>query len=190
MHTKTFKAHVQTLFFCSHSLSPVAKPLLPGVVVAEPILTKTFESSGGIFEIQKAGVTIRIPPGAISSDTIATVSTKDCTEGPFQFPKDCKVISSVCLLETNVQLVKPVEMVVSHFAKLLSDENYCKMTVMTASLVPDYRGAAPLYSFRKVASDVFETGETIGRFSLTQFGVFAAVGQILGTIETQIGNCS
>ena len=176
-------------FLFSLSLSPVNKPLLPGVVVAEPILTKTFGSSGGIFEIKKAGVTIRIPPGAISSNAIATVSIKVCSNGPFQFPKDCKVVSSVCLLETNVKLVKPVEIVVSHFAKLLSEENYHKMTILTASSVPDYRGAAPFYSFKKVVSDVFETGKTIGRFSLAQFGVFAAVGQVLEAIETQIGNC-
>ena len=170
----------------------MTKPLLPDVVVTEPILTKTFESSGGIFEIKKAGVTIRIPPGTIPSDTIATVSIKVCSEGPFQFPENCKVVSSIYLLETNVKLLKPIEMIVSHSAKLL-EENYHKMTIMTASLVPDYRGAAPLYSFRKVASDVFETGETVGRFSLAQFGDFAAVaavGQVLEGIESQIGNCS
>ena len=153
--------------------------------MAEPILTKTF---GGIFEIKKAGVTIRIPPGAISTNTIATISIKVCSNGPFQFPKNCNVVSSVCLLETNVKLVKPVEIVVSPFAKLLSEENYHEVTILTASSVPDFRGAALFYSFKKVASDVFETGKTIGRFSLAQFGVFAAVGHVLGTIESQIGN--
>ena len=166
----------------------MVKSLLPGVVVAEPILTKTFESSGGIFEIKKAGMTIRIPPGAVSSNTIATMSIKVCSEGPFQFPKDCKVISSICLFETNVKLVKPIEVIFNHFAKLLSEENYHKVTILTASSVPDYRGQAPFYSFRKVASDVFETGKTIGRFALAQFGVFTAVGQVLETIESQIGN--
>ena len=151
--------------------------MLPDVVVAEPILTKTFKSSGGIFEIKKAGVTIRIPPGAVLSDTIATVSIKVCSEGPFQFPEDCEVVSSVCLLETNVKLVKPVEILVSHFDKLLSKR------VLTSSLVPDYRGPAPFYLFRKVACDGFET-ETIGSFSVPQLGVFAAVGQILETVQT------
>ena len=112
----------------------MTKPLLPDVV-AEPILTKTFESSGGIFEIKKASVTIRIPPGAISRDTIATVSIKICSKGPFQFPEDCKVVSSICLLETNVKLVKPVELVVSHSAN----------EVLASPLVPDYRGPSPYY---------------------------------------------
>ena len=188
MDSEAFKAEIKHVFLL---FSPVGKPLLPGVVIAD-VLTKTFESSGGIFEIKKAGVTIRIPPGTIPSDTIATVSIKVCSEGPFQFPENCKVVSSIYLLETNVKLLKPIEMIVSHSAKLL-EENYHKMTIMTASLVPDYRGAAPLYSFRKVASDVFETGETVGRFSLARFGDFAAVaavGQVLEGIESQIGNCS
>ena len=155
----------------------MTKTLLPSVAFAEPILTKTFGSSGGIFEIKKAGVTIRIPPGAISSDAIATVSIKICSEGPFQFPKDCKVVSSVCLFETNLKLVKPVEIVVSHFDQLLSKR------VLTSSLVPDYRGPAPFYLFQKVACDDFET-ETIGKFVVPELGVFAAVGQILETAQT------
>ena len=162
---------------CLLALSPVTITLLPSVAFAEPILTKTFRSSGGIFEIKKASVTIRIPPGAISSDAIATVSIKICSEGPFQFPKDCEVVSSVCLLETNLKLEKPVEIVASHFDKLLSKR------VLTSSLVPDYRAPAPFYLFREVACDGFET-ETIGKFSVPQLGVFAAVGQILETAQT------
>ena len=151
----------------------MTKPLLPGVVVTEPILTKTFESSGGIFDIKKAGVTIRIPPGAISHDTIATVSIKICSKGPFQFPEDCKVVSLICLLETNVKLVKPVELVVSHSAN----------EVLTSPLVPDYKGSSPYYLFQKVAHDGFET-ESIGKFTVPQSGVFVAVGQILETVQT------
>ena len=129
-------------------------------------------------------MTIRIPPEAFSSDTIATMSVKVCSKGPFHFPKDCKVISSICLFETNVKLVKPIEMLVTHFGKLLSKEDYDKITVLTASLVPDYRGVAPFYSFQKVVGDDFETGKTIGRFAVEWFGVFAAVGQIIETMET------
>ena len=151
----------------------MTKILLPSVVFKEPILTKTFESSGGKFEIKKAGVTIRIPPGAISRDTIATVSIKICSKGPFQFPEDCKAVSSICLLETNVKLVKPVELVVSHSAK----------RVLTSPLVPDYKGSSPYYLFRKVAHDGFET-ESIGKFTVPQLGVFVAVGQILETEQT------
>ena len=160
------------------------KHLLPDVVFEGPIITKTFQAPGGVFDIKTAGVTIRIPPGAISSDTIATMSIKVCSRGPFQFPKDCKVISSICLFETNVKLVKPVEMLVSNFTKLLSEEDYHKITILKASLVPDYRGEAPFYSFRKVASAVFETGKTIGRFAVEWFGVFAAMGQVFETMET------
>ena len=151
----------------------MTKPLLPDVVVTEPILTKTFKSSGGIFEIKKAGVTIRIPPGAISRDTIATVSIKICSKGPFQFPEDCKVVSLICLLETNVKLVKPVELVVSHSAK----------RVLTSPLVPDYKGSSPCYLFRKVAHDGFDT-ESIGKFTVPQSGGFVAVGQIMETVHT------
>ena len=156
---------------------PVTKNLLPSVVFEEPILTKTFESSGGIFEIKKADVTIHILPGAISHDTIATVSIKICSKGPFQFPEDCKVISLICLLETNVKLVKPVELIVSHLGKLLSKR------VLTSPLVPNYKGSSPYYLFRKVPHDGFET-ESIGKFTVPQLGVFVAVGQILETEQT------
>ena len=148
----------------------MTKILLPSVVFKEPILTKTFESSGGIFEIKKAGVTIHIPPGAISHDTIATVFIKICSE-------ICKVVSSICLLETNVKLVKPVELIVSHLGKLLSKR------VLTSPLVPDYKGSSPYYLFRKVPHDGFET-ESIGKFTVPQLGVFVAVGQILETEQT------
>ena len=115
-------------------------------------------------------MTIRIPPGAISRDTIATVSIKICSKGPFQFPEDCKVVSIICLLGTNVKLVKPIEMIVSHSAK----------RVLTSPLVLNYEGSAPYYLFRKVAHDDFDT-ETIGKFTVPRLGVFAAVGQILET---------
>ena len=160
--------------------------LLPDVVFEGPILTKTFKSSGGLFEVKNAGITICIPSGAISSDTIATMSIKVCSKGPFQFPEDCKVVGSICLLETNIKLVKPVEILVSHLAKL-SEEHNRKMTVLTASLVPVYKGSAPFYSFRKV--DLFETGKSVWRFSVA-FGVFAAVGQVLENFETKIGKCT
>ena len=113
------------------------------------------------------------------------MSIKVCSNGPFQFPKDCKVVSSVCLLETNVKLVKPVEMLASNILQSYYLRKITtKITILKASLELDYRGEAPFYSFRKVASAVFETGKTIGRFAVEWFGVFAAMGQVFETMET------
>lgn len=149
---------------------------LPSVNLEKAVLTKTFESSGGVLDASAAGVTISIPSGAVPSGVIATVSVKLCSSGPFQFPEDYEPVSPIYLVETSKKILKPVELVISHDADLQSEEDYTSVVILTASLVPDYRGSTPSYPFRKVSGGVFEVGRHVGKFTVTQLGLFAAVG--------------
>ena len=79
----------------------VSAVTLPSVNLEKTVLTKTFESLGGVFDTSAAGVTISIPPGAVPSGVMATVSVKLCSSGSFQFPEGCKPVSLIYLVETN-----------------------------------------------------------------------------------------
>ena len=151
---------------------------LPSVNFQKAVLTKTFDSSGGVLEATAAGVTISVPPGAVLSGVIATVSVKLCSSGAFQFPEDCQPVSPIYHIETNKKFVKPVELVISHDAVLQSEEDCKSVVILTASLVPDYRGSTPSYPFHEVSGGVFEVGGRTGRFTVSKLiGLLAAVGR-------------
>jgi len=156
--------------------------MLPCVNLEKTVLTKTFESSGGVFDASAAGVTISIPPGAVPSGVIATVSVKLFSSSSFQFPEDCELVSPIYFVETNKNFLKPVELVISHDAGLQSEEDCKSVVILTASIVPDYRGSTPSYPFRKASGGIFEVGRRTGRFTVTQLGFFAAVGHHAGTL--------
>ena len=137
---------------------------LPSVNLDKTALTKTFESSGGVFDASAAGVTISIPPGAVPSGVIATVSVKLCSSGSFQFPEGCKPVSLIYLVETNETFLKPVELAISHFAVLQLEEDYTSVVILTASLVPDYSGYTLSYPFREVTGVILKPASVLENF--------------------------
>ena len=155
---------------------------LPSVNLEKAVLTKTFESSGGLFDASAAGITISIPLGAVPSGVIATVSVKLCSSSLFQFPEDCEPVSPIYFVETNKKFLKPVELGISHDAHLQSEEDCKSVVILTASLVPDCRGSTLSYPFREASGGIFEVGRHTGRFTIAQLGFFAAVGHHAGTL--------
>lgn len=68
---------------------------------------------------------MRILEGTFAFDTKVHFEIGIAMYGPFNFPKNCRPISPVvwlCILEENIELIKPFELVLPHFLNQVSKD--------------------------------------------------------------------
>ena len=73
---------------------------------------------GREYTIEDHDLTLRIPEGAVAEDTLIHFEIGVAMYGPFILPKNTQPISPIvwlCILEENVELKKPFELILPHY---------------------------------------------------------------------------
>ena len=127
--------------------------------------------------IEEIGITIDVPPGAISDrhhDDEVTVKINVCLRGPFDLPEGYELVSPVYHVEPGVDFAeKPVEVSIVHFLNVKEDkEPRYELKFVSAPAPCDIstettpRGC---FKFRHLDGGTFLPGRRIGRIALQHF---------------------
>ena len=84
-----------------------------------------FDCNAQAYTIDGHDITLRIPKGAVEEGKTFHVEIGVAMYGPFHLPENTQPISPVawvCLLEANIKLEKPFQLIIPHFLTQLSKE--------------------------------------------------------------------
>ena len=82
-------------------------------------------SSGLKHTVTDHDITIRIPKGAVPKEKKIHLEVGIALFGPFNFPENTHPISPIvwlCIIEENVELQKPIQLILPHFLTQLSED--------------------------------------------------------------------
>ena len=121
------------------------------------------------------GVSLKIPPGAVSGKPI-NVTVQACLSGStFKYPEGCTPLSAVYHISTNLFFKKEVELTFEHFAELETEKETSEMTFFRAKSVPVMKNGREEFIFTPIESGKFEVGGKMCTLS-TQAFCFVCAG--------------
>ena len=93
------------------------------------------------YTIENHDITLRIPEGAIPEGKQAHIEIDVAAYGPFIFPKNTQPISPIvwlCILEKDIQLQKPFQLILPYFLMQLTKENIQDHQIEFVKATDDY----------------------------------------------------
>ncbi len=169
--------HAFTMLLLSHFTDVDSK--YPGVLFYGPPVTEQLTSSGiEICHIEDIGISVTIPENLLSCTDSVNLSIRPCFHGPFLLPDDHVSASPAYLIKTNrkVPFQKDFTIRIHHHTRLQGEEDCNDMVFLSASATPEYRGAHPVYTFKKIpeVKGTFRLGDQVGEISVRGFSFIKA----------------
>ena len=158
----------------------------PGVAFSKQRSEATITKEGGI--IKGEGITLSVPPGAVSEGDEVTILLQACIGGPFCLPPkpgDLNFISPVYLIQPPFAFRKNVTLSINTFVKFYQNydnKSFCFVTSPTQKTFNE--DFEPQWVFRKFGSPDFNEehdGRIRGSINLKHFcfGGFAGSGKAI-----------
>ena len=88
---------------------------------------------GGTLFIEDHMIFIEIPENAVASNHIVQVQAAASLYGPYIIPDEYEQISAFLWMGANYTFRKPVKIIMQHHSAVLTEEDKCDITVLTAS---------------------------------------------------------
>ena len=144
--------------------------------LGDPLL-ESVDSDGRNLPWPDAGISINIPPGAIPKGEIVHMKVWPCLQGPFVMPEGYELVSPVYHISPEFDFKEEVEVHVTHFAVLQSEEDCDAMTFVTAQLMLRSENSYPEYHFRDLKKGRFDKNSRTGTVTLNHFCKLAVARQ-------------
>ena len=147
-------------------------PAYPGICFLGDPWQETVTSEGKVISWDNdIGIRFTIPPGAVPESEKLHLTVRPCLNGPFVLPQDHDLASPMYLIQPACDFNEEVELSMSHFADIKSDDDLQSMTFVSAHSKPG-RGtcrSGPEYRLRVFQNGVFHVGQSTGIISLKHF---------------------
>ena len=132
---------------------------------------ETVTSAGKEISWADIGIKINIPPGAVPEGRPITVTVRPCLSGPFELPEYYNFASPVYAISPGLEFNKDVELFVTHFADLQSEDDCKNMTFLTteSSSLRTLPGDSHPCRLLVQKDGVFQIGSQDGEISLRHF---------------------
>ena len=105
------------------------------------------------------------PPGAIPEGKDVNLTVRPCLSGPFVLPPDLELASVVYNISPAIEFTQKVQLSLSHFADMQSEEDVAGMTFVTAKSTP----VDGEYRFRVLEKGSFKMGNDTAIVALKHF---------------------
>ena len=120
------------------------------------------------------GVSLKIPPGAVSGKPV-NVTVQACLSGStFKYPEGCTPLSAVYHISANSFFKKEVELTFEHFAQLETEKETSEMTFFRAESVPVMKDGREEFCFTPIEGGKFEAGGNMCTLSTEVFSLVSA----------------
>ena len=104
------------------------------------------------------GVSLKIPPGAVRSDTDkpVNITVQACLSGStFKYPEGCTPLSAVYHISADSSLEKEIDLTLEHFAQLETEMDTSEMTFFRAESIPTVTDGEEEFIFTKMEGGKF-----------------------------------
>ena len=156
------------------------KPAYPGILFLEGPKREIVTTQEKTIDLKEVGFSLSIPEDSLpSTDPPLQLEIQPCLSGSFDVPQGIELVSPAYILKPNrrVAFQKEVVFKMWHYANLESEEDCEDMVFLSASTSPEYRGDAPVYSFKEIkeAKGSFRPGkeQPFGEIALKHFCMLA-----------------
>lgn len=131
-----------------------------------------------MIKLEDVGVTIDIPPGAVSEQAAVDVFVHPSLSGPFEIPDGIDLASPLYLVGPAFKFTREIKLSLQHFINLKTSEDCKEMTFLSAPSAPKYIGSTPTYKLREIQirKGNFTIGEQVATIFLKHF-CFVAIGR-------------
>lgn len=128
-------------------------------------------TEGKVIKWEDIGVTIDIPPGAVSEQEVIDLSVRPCLSGPFEIPDGIDLASPLHLVGPAFKFRQEIKLSLQHFINLETPEDCKQMTFLSAPSTPSYIGSQPTYLLReiKIQEGTFTVGNQVATILLKHF---------------------
>ena len=142
----------------------------PGICFLGDPQQTSMTSEGGDFSwADTPGITLHVPPQAVPEGETCDLSVQMCLSGPFVPPEDYELVGPVYKIGPTVDFTKDVQLSLTHFSNVQTEEDSSRITFVSARSSPSYEQFSPKYKFKALTKGVFQTGTQIGVISLKHF---------------------
>ena len=145
-------------------------PAYPGICFLGDPWQETVTSEGKVISWDDdIGIRFTIPPGAVAEGEKLHLTVRPCLNGPFVLPQDRDLASPMYLIQPACNFKEEVELSMSHFVNIKSDEDIESLTFISAHSKPVRGRSGPEYRLREFQNGVFHVGQSSGTISLKHF---------------------
>ena len=145
-------------------------PAYPGICFLGDPWQETVTSEGKVISWDDdIGIRFSIPPGAVPEGEKLHLTVRPCLNGPFVLPQDHDLASPMYLIQPACDFKEEVELSMSHFANIKSDDDIESMTFVLAQSKPVRGRSGPEYRLRVFQNGVFRETKSSGTISLKHF---------------------
>ena len=132
---------------------------------------ETATAEGQVIQWEDIGVTVDIPPGAVSERATIDVSIRPCLSGPFEIPDGIDLASPLHLVGPAFKFTQEIKLSLQHFINLKAPDGCKEMTFLSALSTPTYIGSVPTYVLREIKSQktIFTVGSQVATIFLKHF---------------------
>ena len=137
-------------------------------------------TEGQAIKWEDIGVTIDIPPGAVSEQATTDVSVWPCLSGPFEIPDGIDLASPFYLATAHgprFKFTQGIKLSLQHFINLKTPEDCKEMVFLSAPSTPSYTRSKPTYLFREIQKGTFTVGSQVATIFAEHF-CFVVVGRL------------
>ena len=92
-----------------------------------------FTSSGGVMIIEKYGIKVTVPSGAIEDHCMVEIKVAASLFGPFTIPNDCRPVSPYIWLGANYTFKKPIQIKFEHHVDISNSKDISQLCILKAS---------------------------------------------------------
>ena len=96
------------------------------------ITSEDFTNAGGVVVIEKYGVKVTIPNGAIEDHHIVEIQVAASLFGPFNIPNNCHPVSAYVWMGANYTFKKLIEIEFEHHADISNSKNILQLCILKA----------------------------------------------------------
>jgi len=142
-------------------------------------------TEGQVIQWEDIGVTINIPPGAVSERATVDISVRPCLIGPFKIPDEIDLASPIHLVGPAFKFRKEIKFSLRHFINLKTPEDCKEMTFLSAPSTPTYIDSKPTYILReiKIQEGAFTVGNQVATIFVKHFCYLG-----IGKKRTRVGS--
>ena len=147
----------------SYHISPCINDYIIG-----DIKSALFDENGGNFHISEHGVIITVPKMAIPCGQEAEIQFAATLIAPVKFSSNAKPVSAIIWLCMNVQLVKPIELQVSHCVNV-ETKDHSKTLQFAKCLIHHSREDVSTKTMEVIEGGDFPIGKSYGIIKIDHF---------------------
>ena len=132
----------------------------------QDIVTMGFDHNGGVFVIEKYGLTVTVPRGAIEEGVTVEIQAAVSLFGPFVIPKDYYLISGFVWIGVCYVFKEKVSLKIEHHAEISNEDDLADLHILEACM----KHKQELYEMHKATGQYhYSVGNSFCTYSSEHF---------------------